>query len=170
MGTLKGRPKRDPTLCGGVGEYSISHCDLLIQHFAKGGSFRSFAGVVKVSYNTLFFWLREHPEFAETRKRYEPTSHLWWEEVGRKSLFLKNDVRFNSTVYGFFMSRMHGMVDTSQLKPEDLQDPYKLSYEELENVIQTAEESLQYLKAVQADKHGLLDEDSNIIEVKKNET
>jgi len=161
------KKKYDPTLCDGAKMWRVSYCDLLIEHFAKGGSFRSFAGIVKVSYQTLFYWLKEHPEFSETKKRYEPTAHLWWEEVGRKSLFLKNDVRFNTHVYSFFMSRLLG-PPIEAMAPEELQDPYKLTFEELTNVIETAEEALQYLKSVQADRHGLIQDDPDAIHVEPN--
>lgn len=49
-------------------KYLEKYCEELIDHMTEGHSFESFAGTIKVSFDTLYEWLKVHPEFSEAKK------------------------------------------------------------------------------------------------------
>ena len=45
--------------------YDPKYPELLVNHMAKGMSFNSFGGVIRVPYEAVRHWLEIHPEFKE---------------------------------------------------------------------------------------------------------
>lgn len=60
-------------------KYEERFCDLLIEHMDKGLSFEAFAGYLGVSKDTLFEWVKVHPEFSDSKKIGTEKARLWWE-------------------------------------------------------------------------------------------
>ena len=62
------KPKPDGYLFGRPTLYKPEYCDMLISHMEKGFSFRSFAGVIRVDFDTLYEWDRTHRDFSDAKK------------------------------------------------------------------------------------------------------
>lgn len=98
MNTKLGRPTT----------YKPEYCQMLIDHMASGLSFESFAGVCRVSKQTIYDWLNANPDFLDAKSKGLELNRLWWEQKGRDYLIEDSgkDVitqKLNSTVYVFNM-------------------------------------------------------------------
>lgn len=80
------QPKRVLPKVGRPTLYEEAFCDQLIEHMAQGYSFKSFAGVVGVSFATLDVWEAAHQEFLEAHTTGESLSRIWWEKVGHTGM------------------------------------------------------------------------------------
>jgi hypothetical protein len=82
--------------------YKKEYCQLLLEHCEKGLSFEAFAGVVRVSVDTLLEWANKHTEFSLAKKEASALSRLFWERLGIRIAAgqLKNA---NAAVYIFNM-------------------------------------------------------------------
>ena len=47
--------------------YKDEYPQMLIDHMKKGFSFRSFAGVIEVNFDTIYRWLEEYPDFYDAK-------------------------------------------------------------------------------------------------------
>jgi len=56
---------------------------MLVQHYAEGGTFETFAAVVDVDYSTLYDWEGRHPEFARAKNKGKPKSYKFYLEMGK---------------------------------------------------------------------------------------
>jgi len=65
-----------------------------------GGSKAQIARDIGISRQTLFLWIREKPEFAETMRECEDLALAWWEDQGRNALWAE---KFNATAWIFQM-------------------------------------------------------------------
>ena len=63
-------------------KYQKCYCDLLLSHMKQGLSFESFGGVVHVAKQTLYSWLKAHPEFKEAKEIGDSMSLFFWEKLG----------------------------------------------------------------------------------------
>ncbi len=59
--------------------YRDAYCDEVVDFLKDGHSLAAFAGHIGVSPDTLYEWMKTHPEFAEAVKRAKAKSILWWE-------------------------------------------------------------------------------------------
>ena len=66
--------------------YEDRFCDLLIDHMTKGYSFESFAAITNTCKDTLYEWVKVHPEFSDAKKRATDKSRLFWEKVGIENI------------------------------------------------------------------------------------
>ena len=62
-----------------LGKYRPDYCGLLILHMGKGKSFKSFAGAIGVTRNTLYQWKRSIPDFADAVDIAWSKAMLYWE-------------------------------------------------------------------------------------------
>lgn len=76
--------KRSP---GQPSKYDPKYCDALTEHMAKGLSFETFAAVVGVHRDTLYEWVKAHPEFAEAKEEAFSKCQLFWEQQGVNGLY-----------------------------------------------------------------------------------
>lgn len=67
--------------------YKPEYCQKLIKHMQKGMSFESFAGLVGVSKQTIYDWLKANPEFADAKSIAVEKARLFWEEEGLKGIW-----------------------------------------------------------------------------------
>ena len=49
---------------------------------AKGGSLKTFAGVLEVPFSTVKSWLKQHEEFKHAHEVGEALGELFWERLG----------------------------------------------------------------------------------------
>lgn len=94
---VKKHPGGRPTL------YKKEYCEKLIKHMAKGFSFESFAGLMRVSKQTIYEWLDKHKEFSDAKKEAMELNRLFWEQKGVQGLYSEARKPFNSTVWLFNM-------------------------------------------------------------------
>ena len=47
--------------------YNPAYCDQLIYHMSTGGCFKTFAGVLGVKRQTLYYWMKKYPDFKEAK-------------------------------------------------------------------------------------------------------
>lgn len=55
----------------------------LVEHMEDGLSFESFGAKADCCRDTLYEWLKKHPEFSDAKKRGEIRSLHAWEQIGR---------------------------------------------------------------------------------------
>lgn len=67
---------------GRPSKYRKEYCELLVSHMEGGLSFESFAAEVGVIPDTLYEWVKKHPEFSDAKKRGWALSQLFWEKIG----------------------------------------------------------------------------------------
>lgn len=64
-------------------KYDPAFCDDLLEHMRRGKTFESFAGKLDVCRDTLYEWMRRHPDFSDARKRGLPLLELHYLEMGQ---------------------------------------------------------------------------------------
>lgn len=87
---------------GRPSKYNPALIEDLVKHMTQGLSFESFAGRVGVHKDTLYEWLKHHPEFSDAKKRGEAGSLLFWEKLGLLGVVGKQK-GFNATMWIFNM-------------------------------------------------------------------
>lgn len=60
---------------------------MLVEHMSKGFSFEAFAKILKVCDDTLYEWVKKHPEFADAKRRATAESRYYWEKHGIDGLY-----------------------------------------------------------------------------------
>jgi hypothetical protein len=95
--------ERKPKL-GRPTKYKPEYDQMLIDHMAKGYSFESFAGRIKVAGSTIYEWVEKHDAFREAKKKAFEENRFFWEGAGLEGLYMGGkDNPFNSTIWIFNM-------------------------------------------------------------------
>jgi hypothetical protein len=76
--------------------YDPKFCEMLIEHMAKGYSFESFGSVTDTCKDTLYEWVKVHPEFSDAKKRATEKSRYWWESQGIDNILNKKQMTKDS--------------------------------------------------------------------------
>lgn len=74
-------PEKKPI--GRPTEYDPKYCEMLIEHMGQGGTFKGFAGKLRHTEQTLYNWLKQFPEFLESKKIGECMSEDWYVNMGK---------------------------------------------------------------------------------------
>ena len=74
--SIKGEP-----ITGRPSLYKPEYCEMLISHMEKGFSFRSFAGIVRVNFDTVYEWEKVHPAFSDAKKTGEALQLVYDERL-----------------------------------------------------------------------------------------
>lgn len=77
------KPKRNP---GKPTKYKPEYCEKLLEHMSEGLSIEAFAGLIRVHKDSIYEWVRVHPEFKEAKDIGESLSLLYWEKLGRDNI------------------------------------------------------------------------------------
>lgn len=108
-------------------KYKPEYCELLAEHLKSGLSMDCFGGVLHVSRDTIYEWLKVHPEFSDTKSRFEDAGRLLWEKIGFQGATgkIKN---FNVVAWIFIMKNRFKWRDK---QPEEVNDnrTFVLAYE-----------------------------------------
>lgn len=134
--------RRMPNPVGRPTKYKEEYCDMLIRHMESGLSFDSFAAVIKVNRDSLYEWVKVHPEFSDAQKEAYSQNLLFWEKIGISGM-VGRIPDFNATVWIFNMKNRHGWRDKQDVDHTGVIQLQRLSPEEIETRIQKA---LDYLK------------------------
>lgn len=114
---------------------------MVVQDMAKGYSFEAFAGLVGVSKETLYQWVKAHPDFADAKRRAFEVSRRFWEDAAVANLLNTSESGFdemgnkvsrskslNSTAWIFNMKNRFGWRDRVEISAgdelEDTEKPY----------------------------------------------
>jgi hypothetical protein len=76
--------------------YDPKFCEMLIEHMAKGYSFESFGSVTDTCKDTLYEWVKVHPQFSDSKKRATEKSRYWWESQGIDNILNKKEMTKDS--------------------------------------------------------------------------
>lgn len=90
--------------------YRKSFCKDLIEHFKLGFSFETFGARVHCSKDTLYQWLKKHPEFADAKNIGLMYSMAYWEGLGIQAITGRN-ANFNNACWIFNMKNRFGWRD-----------------------------------------------------------
>lgn len=94
-------------------KYREEFCDMLIKHMEEGLSYLSFAGVVGVSYKTLFEWEKTYEEFREAKEKAKPLQLLWDEKMLNKGI-TGSQRGYNAQAHKWKMANCHKWTDRSE--------------------------------------------------------
>lgn len=61
--------RRPEYIFGRPSEYDPAFCPMVIEHMAKGHSLTSFAGLIRKARDTVYEWIKTHPDFADAVSR-----------------------------------------------------------------------------------------------------
>ena len=135
-------------------KYRPEYCRELIDHMSEGYSFESFTAVASVHKDTLYEWVKVHPEFKEAKDTAFSKNMLFYEKVGCRGMLGEID-GWNVTAWIFNMKNRHGWRDR---QPEEVDKTIinnnnqvaKLSDDELDQAIEKEieERVQQKLKAM----------------------
>lgn len=111
--------KKTPSI-GRPSEYDPSFCKIALEGMARGLSKDAVAGLLKISRETLYRWIKQNEEFRDTIKEGETLSLLWWEQKAIDTItHTKNSKQLNSTSWIFNMKNRHGWKDKQEISLED---------------------------------------------------
>lgn len=96
---------------GRPSKYKPEYCEMLVTHMGLGMTFTSFAGHpdVRVNADTLYEWVKVHPDFSESQKRGKSASEFHFMDIGHSSMTDKQN--FNTTMWYMMMKNIHGWRD-----------------------------------------------------------
>lgn len=109
-------------------KYKSTYPAMLIEHMQQGFSFESFgASPVGVAKDTLYEWVKRHPEFADAKKKAEIESLHFWEQIGidgAKGVY-KN---FNAASWIFNMKNRFKWTDRTEQSIDESANKITISY------------------------------------------
>ncbi len=97
MSTKDGRPTK----------YRKEYCQMLIDHMGKQGlSYKSFAGLIGVNFDTLYAWEKKYKDFSESKAIGEAQNLVFWEKLGTAGAAGKLP-GFNAACWNINMKNRH---------------------------------------------------------------
>lgn len=103
--------KRGP---GKPSEYHPKYCAMLIDHMKDGLSMEAFASKIGKHRDTLYTWIKAHPDFYQAHKQGVDASLLWWEQVLRGQAVGK--IKGSAASAIFVMKNRFGWRDVQDLE------------------------------------------------------
>lgn len=122
-------------------KYDPAMCQMLIDGMSKGFSIEACAGKIGVSKETVYQWVKEHPEFSDAKKTGEALSRDFWESLGIDHILNKSyssreggeSKSLNAAVWCFNMKNRFGWRDKQEViqgQVESVKLAYNLDDEE----------------------------------------
>lgn len=110
---------------GRPSKFDLAFCEQLINHMESGLSFESFAANIDVDRDTLYEWVKVHPEFSDAKKIGTAKAQLFWEQHGIDGLYTETEYNdkgkpistraMNAAVWCFNMKNRFGWRDKQEL-------------------------------------------------------
>lgn len=72
-------------------KYKKEYCDMLVEHLSNGLSYEAFAGLIRVSKDTLYEWEKEHKDFSDAKEVGTSAGQLFWEKLGIDNIINQSD-------------------------------------------------------------------------------
>lgn len=95
--------------------YRPEYCEQLVEHMAKGLSFESFAGVLRINRDTLYRWAEMNEEFSDAHEVGRMASAYRWEQIGLDGVL--GEIRFfNAYAWVFNMKNRFKWKDRQEIE------------------------------------------------------
>ena len=91
-------------------KYKPEMCQKAIDFMTQGYSKEATAAHLDISEDSLYEYIKKHPEFSEAIKEGSLKSRLWWEKLGMGGAAGKL-AGFNATAWIFNMKNRHNWKD-----------------------------------------------------------
>lgn len=78
---------------------------------SQGYSFESFAAEIDCHRDTLYEWVKVHPEFSDSKKRATAKCQKFWEKLAIDNIIGNKDANLNPAVWIFNMRNRFGWRD-----------------------------------------------------------
>lgn len=99
---------------GRPSKYDPKYCDEMIEFMAKGYTYTSFAGHIRVSRETLDAWAREHDEFSDAKRIAQAAAE---KEINTMGLLLaRGKIQGNSAAWWGLAKNVAKWSDRADLK------------------------------------------------------
>lgn len=110
---------------GRPSKYKDHYPELLLEHMAKGHSYKSFVAVIMreqmkagvkiphLNLDTLYNWEKLFPDFSEAKKAGRMAQELFWEELGIANA--TGEVKGNATHYVWMTKNMLNWTDKHEI-------------------------------------------------------
>lgn len=95
-------------------KYKAEFCELLIEHMRQGLSFESFAGTAMVSRDSLYEWLKRHPEFSYAKKIGQDLGLKTLEQLGMA--LAAGKLQGSNSAWIFIMKNRAGWRDKQEIE------------------------------------------------------
>lgn len=99
--------------------FKIEYCEALVDHMRGGKSFRSFAAKLDKHWDTLYDWVKSHPEFSDAKKRGDAVCLDFWEEAAIESMH--DPKGLNTALWIFNMKNRFGWRDVQEIEERSFQ-------------------------------------------------
>ena len=90
-----------PVKMGRPSEYKPEFCFTVTAAGAEGKSKAVIASELGITLRTLYNWMMIHPDFLQAMEQAEIDAQAWWEEAGRKAMFMPG---FNAAIWSRSMA------------------------------------------------------------------
>jgi len=91
-------------------KYRREMCEIAKQALADGYSKEATAGILGITKETFYQWIKGKPDFSDAIEAGEALSQRWWEDKGREAC---TDGQFNASVWSMNMKNRFGWSDKS---------------------------------------------------------
>ncbi len=98
--------------------YRKNYCQLLIEHMSQGLSFDTFGGVVDVARDTIYEWVKVHPEFSDAKKLGTSKRNLLVERAYVQSTLNPTKHKFNTPQMIYWTKNTLGWSDNVKVESE----------------------------------------------------
>ena len=105
-------------------KYRKEFCSMLVKHMEEGLSYQSFAGLISVSFKTLFQWEKDYPEFLSAKDIAKPKQLIWDEKLLNKGSEGKQR-GYNAAAHKWKMANAHKWTDRvehTERAPKNMSD------------------------------------------------
>jgi hypothetical protein len=75
------KPKPEYYYFGRPTLYKPEYCKMLVEHMAKGYSFKTFAALVPCTETAIEEWVHKYPDFAAAKKQGKALEKAVWEKI-----------------------------------------------------------------------------------------
>lgn len=99
--------------------YEPRYCSMLEDHMENGMSFESFSAKIGVHRDTLYEWVKVHPEFSDAKKKAHEKCLYFYEAAGVAGMMgkIKN---FNTAAWCFNMKNRFQWTDRADINVNDM--------------------------------------------------
>lgn len=109
-----------PKKRGRPSEYDPSFCQIAIDALEKGFSKEAVAGHLRINKDTLYQYIKKHPDFADAIKEGLELSRIFWEKKALETItHTKAGTQLNSTSWIFNMKNRFGWRDKMEVSVDE---------------------------------------------------
>jgi hypothetical protein len=112
------KPRKEPF--GRPTKYKPEYCQELIDFMGQGYSIEAFAGKIDTHKDTIYQWVKAHPDFADAKRLGFAKCQVFWEEIGLRGLWNEDGgPKLNTGNYIFQMKNRFKWTDRVEVSGVD---------------------------------------------------